>query len=100
MTASITPQISNAFNAYIILPLIILVALGQLAAKMGQIKQDDWVGIEKLSFKIMLPETIDHTLTMISRGALAVGLLCVGAGFQLRRLLQYSSIGGFYGALA
>lgn len=40
---------------YIILPLITLVALGQLAARSEQIKQADWVGIEKLSFKIMLP---------------------------------------------
>lgn len=40
---------------YIILPLILLVGIGQLAARTGQLTGTDWIGIEKLSFKIMLP---------------------------------------------
>ena len=40
---------------YIILPLILLVGIGQLAARTGQLSGTDWIGIEKLSFKIMLP---------------------------------------------
>lgn len=46
------------------------------------------VGIALNLLQVKLPEPVEQTLTMISRGALAVGLLCVGAGFQLRRLLQ------------
>lgn len=46
------------------------------------------VGLALNIAQIQLPVFIEQTLDMISRGALAVGLLCVGAGFQMRRLLQ------------
>lgn len=36
------------------------------------------------------PKTMADTLDMISRSALAVGLLCIGAGFDWRRLLRPS----------
>ncbi|KPU84029.1 hypothetical protein JI58_06315 [Marinosulfonomonas sp. PRT-SC04] len=35
-----------------------------------------------------MPKTASDTLHMISRSALAVGLLCIGAGFDWRRLLR------------
>ncbi len=40
---------------------------------------------------LTIPETIDTTLDLIGRGALAIGLLVIGAGFDWQRLLRPSA---------
>ncbi len=40
---------------YVILPLILMVAIGHFAARSGKFSDSDWLGIEKLSFQILLP---------------------------------------------
>ncbi len=40
---------------YVILPLILMVAIGQIATRSGRFTKSDWIGIEKLSFQILLP---------------------------------------------
>ena len=46
------------------------------------------IGLALNFAKFQPPVPIQVTLDMISRGALAIGLLCIGAGFDWRRLLR------------
>jgi len=77
---------------YIILPLIILVALGQLAAKSGQLSKTDWVGIEKLSFKIMLPVLLAQAIIGSDMSIARSGpyVLVMMAAFSIAGLLTLS----------
>jgi len=46
----------------VILPLVLLVALGQLIAKTGMFSAADWAGLEKLSFRVLLPALIIRSI--------------------------------------
>ncbi len=48
------------------------------------------IGLSLNLAQIQPPAVVASTLDMISRSALAVGLLCIGAGFDWRRLLRPS----------
>jgi len=64
----------------VILPLVLLVALGQMIAKTGWLAPGDWTGLEKLSFRILLPaliiRSIAHSdMTLKSSGLYVAALL-------------------------
>lgn len=46
----------------IVLPLVLLVALGQVIAKTGWLAANDWTGLEKLSFRILIPALIIRSI--------------------------------------
>ncbi len=46
----------------VILPLVLLVALGQVIAKTGWLAPNDWTGLEKLSFRILIPALIIRSI--------------------------------------
>jgi predicted permease len=64
----------------VILPLVLLVALGQVIAKTGWLALNDWTGLEKLSFRILIPaliiRSIAHSdMTLKSSGLYVVTML-------------------------
>ncbi|PIE14893.1 MAG: hypothetical protein CSA68_09540 [Rhodobacterales bacterium] len=72
---------------YIILPLMLLVALGHVAARAGLLAQSDWLGIERFSFKIMIPALLvqaiarsDLSLSTSGPYVLTIILALLGAG--------------------
>lgn len=65
-------QIGTVLKAIAKNPLIIACAIG-LALNFSELQP---------------PDAVKETLDMVSRGALAIGLLCIGAGFDWRRLLR------------
>lgn len=48
---------------YIILPLVLLVILGQLIAKTGQLSPENWGGLETLSFRVLIPALIIRSIS-------------------------------------
>lgn len=48
---------------FVILPLVLLVALGQLIAKTNQLSAENWIGLETLSFRVLLPALIINSIS-------------------------------------
>lgn len=46
------------------------------------------VGLSLKLSGLILPTFVEQALSLVSRGALAIGLLCIGAGFDWRRLIN------------
>ncbi len=78
--------------------IVVLSAFGPARATFGQIiktvvknplVQACMIGLALYFSGITLPGPVAEALDMIGRGALAVGLLAVGAGISLRRLLSW-----------
>lgn len=77
---------------FVILPLILLVAVGQIAAKTGQITHSEWDGIEKLSFKILLPAllfqaTASSSLSLHDQGPYVLAIILAFAAAGILTLL-------------
>ncbi len=76
----------------VILPLVLLVALGQVIAKTGWLTPNDWTGLEKLSFRILIPaliiRSIAHSdMTLKSSGLYVVAMLAAFTAVGMLTLL-------------
>lgn len=81
---------------FVILPLVLLVTLGQVLAKTNQLSPENWIGLETLSFRVLIPAVIIHSiaqsdLSLKSSGyyvlAMVLAISTVGLCTLLLRLL-------------
>ena len=71
----------------IILPLVLLVVLGQVIAKTGWLNENDWIGLEKLSFRVLLPALIIRSIAHSDLSLKSSGL------YVAAMLLSISAVG-------
>ncbi len=72
---------------YVILPLVFLVVLGQLIAKTGQLSAENWIGLETLSFRVLIPALIIRSIAQSDLSLKSSGL------YVLTMLIAVSTVG-------
>jgi len=72
---------------YIILPLVLLVVLGQLIAKTGQLSADNWIGLETLSFRVLIPALVIRSIAQSDLSLKSSGL------YVLTMLIAVTAVG-------
>ena len=73
---------------YIILPLVLLVVLGQIIAKTGQLSAENWAGLETLSFRVLIPALIIRSISQSDLSLKSSGL------YVLTMLVAVTAVGG------
>ncbi|PHQ98595.1 MAG: hypothetical protein COB39_08655 [Marinosulfonomonas sp.] len=72
---------------YVILPLVLLVVLGQVIAKTGQLSSENWIGLETLSFRVLIPALIIRSIAQSDLSLKSSGL------YVLTMLIAVTAVG-------